>query len=65
MPMPTTTMTMGDAARLADRLTRQAASQTLAEQIAIMQSECTIAARLIRALLRHVNPSDVFTLPPE
>ncbi len=64
MPAPTTTMTAGDAERLADRLTRQAASETLAEQIDLMQAESMIAARLIRALLRHVSSSDVFTLPP-
>jgi hypothetical protein len=58
-------MTAGDAARLADRLAHHGASQSFAEQIALVQSECVVASRLIRAMLRHVNNSDVFTLPPE
>jgi hypothetical protein len=30
-----------------------------------MQAEAAVASRLIRAMLRQVHSSDVFTLPPE
>jgi hypothetical protein len=60
-----TTMTYGDAERLADRLARQGASQALIEHVAAMQAEAAVASRLIRAMLRQVHSSDVFILPPE
>jgi hypothetical protein len=31
----------------------------------VMETECRQAARLIRVLLRHVSPTDVFQLPPD
>ena len=65
MPAPTTMMTAGDARRLADRMSRHGDSKTLNEQIAELQGECRVAAGLIRALLRHVSPSDVFVLHKE
>ena len=58
-----TTITARDAQGLADRLGRRSASPTLAEQIAELESECGLAAKLITALLRHVSPSDVFSVP--
>jgi hypothetical protein len=58
-------MTAGDAQRLADRMTRHGESQPLNEQIAELQGECRLAAGLIRALLRHVSPSDVFVVHGE
>jgi hypothetical protein len=63
--MPLSTMTHGDARGLADRLARRGAEVKLAEQIAVLETECRMAARLIRALLRHVSHTDVFQLPPE
>jgi len=59
------TITARDAQGLADRLSRRGASPTLAEQIAQLESECRLAAKLITALLRHVSPSDVFTVPSD
>jgi hypothetical protein len=50
-----------DVKRLADRLTASATGN-LVEQVAAMQAESGLAASVIRALLRHVNPSDVFTI---
>ena len=47
--------------RLADRLT-SSATGNLVEQVAAIQAESRLAASVIRALLRHVNPSDVFTI---
>jgi len=55
-------MTAGDAQQLADRMSRHGDSQTLNQQIAELQGECRLAAGLIRALLRHVSPSDVFVV---
>jgi hypothetical protein len=65
MPMPTATMSYSDAERLAERLTRQGASHAVAEHVAVMQAECAVASRLIKALLRQTHPSDVFLRPPE
>jgi hypothetical protein len=63
--MPLATMTHGDAQELAKRLDRRGTEMKLAEQIAVMETECRQAARLIRAMLRQVHSSDVFQLPPE
>ncbi len=62
--MPTSTMTAASAQALADRLAGRGVERTLAQEIAIMEAGCRQAARLIRALLRHVSPTDVFQLPP-
>jgi hypothetical protein len=61
MPAPTTIMRAADVQRLADRLT-SSATGNLVEQVAAIQAESRLAASVIRALLRHVNPSDVFTI---
>jgi len=58
-----TTITARDAQGLADRLGHCGTSPTLAEQIARPESESRLAA--ITALLRHVSPSDVFTVPDD
>jgi hypothetical protein len=47
-------MTSREAAQLADSLSQYA-----------METQCRLAARLIRAMLRQVHSSDVFRLPPE
>jgi hypothetical protein len=65
MPMPLVTMTVSDVHTLADRLARRGTEATLAEQIAVLETECRMASRLIRAMLRQVHSSDVFQLPPE
>ncbi len=65
MPMPLTTMTVPAAQELANRLSKHGTEKTLAQEIAIMETECRQAARLIRAMLRQVHSSDVFQLPPE
>jgi hypothetical protein len=61
MPALTTTMKTADMRRLAHRLTAGATS-SLVEQVAAMQAESRLAASVIQALLRHVSPSDVFTI---
>jgi hypothetical protein len=61
MPAPTTIMRAADVQRLADRLT-SSATGNLVEQVAAMQAESRLAGSVIRALLRHVSPSDVFTI---
>jgi hypothetical protein len=58
-------MTHGDARELAKRLGRRGTEMKLAEQIAVMETECRQAARLIQAMLRQTHSSDVWQLPPE
>jgi hypothetical protein len=65
MPMPLVTMTTADAKALADRLGRRGVERTLAQDIAALETECRMAGRLIRALLRQVHSSDVFQLSPD
>jgi hypothetical protein len=62
MPAPTTIMRAADVQRLADRLRSTGTTRDFVEQVAEMQAECRLAARVIKTLLRHVNPSDVFTV---
>jgi hypothetical protein len=62
MPAPTQTMRTADVQRLADRLTSAGTTRNFVEQVTEMQAECRLAARVIKTLLRHVNPSDVFTI---
>jgi hypothetical protein len=57
--MPNETMTVGELQRLADRMTART-SGNLVEQITELQDDAWLAARVIRILLRHVAPSDVF-----
>ena len=61
MPVAPTSMKAADIKRLADRLT-SSATNNLVEQVAAIQAESRLAASVIRALLRHVSPSDVFTI---
>jgi hypothetical protein len=60
-----TWMTTREAVALADNLSRFGGKQSVATQIAMMETQCRQAARLIRAMLRQVHSSDVFQLPPE
>jgi hypothetical protein len=55
-----TTMTAGELQRLADRLTGRGTSVNLVAEVTALQDDCWLAARVIRTLLRHVSPSDVF-----
>jgi hypothetical protein len=64
MPMPLVTMTHADAKALADRLVHRG-TPTLAEPIAVLETECRMAGRLIRAMLQQAHNSDVWQLPPE
>ena len=60
------TMTVAEVQGLADRMTSRGTSSTLVEQITELQDDSWLAARVIRTLLRHVSPSDVFnTYGPE
>jgi ribosomal protein L17 len=61
MPITPTTMKAAEIRRLADRLTATA-NGNFVEQVAAVQAESRLAASVIHALLRHVNPSDVFTI---
>jgi hypothetical protein len=64
--MPALThMSVREATALAERLTRKGSDGTLAGQVAVLETDGRTASRLIQALLKHVNPSDVFQLPPE
>jgi hypothetical protein len=66
IPQPLVTMTHDDATVLAKRLgDRGKASPSLAETIAVMETECRMAGRLIRAMLRQSNHGDIWQLPPE
>jgi hypothetical protein len=57
--MPDHLMTTAELQRLADRMTART-SGNLVEQITELQDDAWLAARVIRTLLRHVSPSDVF-----
>jgi hypothetical protein len=61
MPIAPTSMKAADIKRLADQMTASATGH-LVEQVAAIQAESRLAASAIRALLRHVNPSDVFAI---
>ncbi len=65
MPEFPTYMTTKEAAALADDLAQVGGARSVATRIATLETEARTAARLIRALLKPVNPSDVFELPPE
>jgi hypothetical protein len=60
-----TYMTTREANALADSLARYGGRLSPAARVAAMERDCGKAARLIRAMLRQVHDSDVFTLPPE
>jgi hypothetical protein len=64
--MPDSTyMTTREATQLADRLSQYGGRQSVATRLATMETQCRLAARLIRAMMRQVHSSDVFLLPPE
>ena len=56
------TMTAAELQNLADRLGLRGTAGTLVQQITELQDECWLAAKVIRTLLRHVSPSDVFNV---
>jgi hypothetical protein len=53
-------MSTAELRALAGRLSSRGTSPSLVQQISDLQSDAWLAARVIRALLRHVNPSDTF-----
>jgi type IV secretory pathway ATPase VirB11/archaellum biosynthesis ATPase len=61
MPVTPSTMKAADVMRLADRLT-SSVTGNLIEQVAAIKAESRLAASVIRALLRHVNTSDLFMI---
>jgi hypothetical protein len=64
--MPESTwMTTREAENLATKLAEHGGARSLATRLAAMETQCRLAARLIRAMLRQVHSSDVFKLPPE
>ena len=64
--MPDATyLTTQEANDLADKLSEVGAARSVATRIAMVESQCRLAARLIRAMLSQVHQSDVFRLPPE
>ena len=65
MPESPTYMTTREAGALADNLSQFGGKRSVATRIAIKETQCRLAARLIRAMLRHVYSSDVLLLPPE
>ena len=62
MPDNGITMTAGELQQLAERLQSRGTSRTLLEEVTALQDDCWLSARVIRTLLRHVNPSDVFNV---
>jgi hypothetical protein len=58
--MPDQRMTVAELQRLANNLLARGTAGTLVQQITELQDDCWLAARVIRSLLRHVSPSDVF-----
>jgi hypothetical protein len=58
-------MTTKEAVTLADNLSRYGGAHSVATRLAAMETQCRLAARLIKAMLRQVHHSDVFALPPE
>jgi hypothetical protein len=61
----TTYMTTREANTLAENLSQYGGKQSVATRLATMETQCRLASRLIRAMLRQVHSSDVFALPPE
>jgi hypothetical protein len=62
---PTTYMTTREAKALAENLSGYGGQHSVAIRLATMESQCRLASRLIRAMLKQVHDSDVFVLPPE
>ena len=60
--MPGQTLTARDLQQLADRLVSRGTSRNIVQQIAELQDDAWLAARVIRTLLRHVSPSDTFNV---
>ena len=58
--MPDQRMTAAELQRLANKLQERGISRSLGEEVTALQDDCWLAARVIRTLLRHVSPSDVF-----
>jgi hypothetical protein len=56
------TMTVPELRALARRLTTKGTSPDLVRQIQELQDDCWLSARVIRSLLRHVNPTDTFSV---
>jgi hypothetical protein len=50
---------------LADSLGQFGGERAFATRLTLTEGQCRKASRLIRAMLRHVNPSDVLQIPPE
>jgi hypothetical protein len=65
MPESPTHMSAREAAALADGLSRYGGVQSVAGQIGTMETQCRLASRLIRAMLRQAHSSDMWQLPPE
>jgi hypothetical protein len=60
--MPDMMMTAAELQAVAERLRSRGTSRTLVEEVTALQDDCWLAARVIRTLLRHVSPSDVFNV---
>ncbi len=58
----TSAMTVPELQALARRLVQRGTSPDLVRQITDLQDNAWLAARVIRSLLKHVNPSDVFNV---
>ena len=60
--MPDMMMTAAELQAVAERLRERGTSRNLVEEITALQDDTWLAARIIRTLLRHVSPSDVFNV---
>jgi hypothetical protein len=57
-----TYVTTREATQLADKLASFSGKHAIATRVAMMESQCRLVSRLIRAMLRQVHSSDVFRL---
>jgi hypothetical protein len=57
------TLTVTGTKELADRLVARAGEASLADRAAVLETQARHAGKLIRVLLRHVSPHDVFQIP--
>jgi hypothetical protein len=65
MPESPTYMTAKEASTLAENLLLFGGKQSLVTRIALMESQCRQAGRLIQAMPRQVHSGDMWQLPPE
>ena len=56
------TMTVRDIQQLADRVGARGTTRSIVDQVTQLEADAWLLVRVVRALLRHVNPSDTFNV---